>query len=307
MINISAIICTINRAAYLIKALTSLVEQTIDRELYEIVVVDNGSCDETAAIVSDFISKYTNIVYLYEPVTGLSKARNTGAEAARGQYLAFLDDDAVASPSWLANILKVFSQRGSMAGCVGGQIDLIWERPRPQWLENGLTSYLGELALSPSPKVLGPGEYVFGGNMALSRQALALAGGFSRHLGKVGSSLMANEEILLQDALRAISREIYYDPDILVCHHARAECLTRRWYVRRLYFQGVSEALTNRMISPGETGAGRLPTLISSVFKVIYGKFTTQRQRNAFRTILELSRVFGEYAGSSRRRLAGAP
>ena len=94
-VQISAVVCTHNRAAYLRKALQSLVDQTMAQELYEIIVVDNASTDGTKQVVSEY-SGASNLRCLYEPVIGLSRARNTGWGNARGEYVAYLDDDAVA-------------------------------------------------------------------------------------------------------------------------------------------------------------------------------------------------------------------
>jgi glycosyltransferase involved in cell wall biosynthesis len=93
---ISAIICTHNREEYLGAAIDSLLEQ--DFYSYEVIVVDNASSDRTREIVEERLSN-PRLNYVYEPVTGLSVARNTGAKEARAPILAYLDDDAVASSS----------------------------------------------------------------------------------------------------------------------------------------------------------------------------------------------------------------
>src|SRR3990170_3383610 len=104
---ISAIVCTHNRAPYLFKALRSLDNQTLDSALYEVIVVDNASKDNTKEVFREFSGK-TNWRYIYEPDIGLSRARNTGWRNAHGAYIAYLDDDAVACPEWLENIINVF-------------------------------------------------------------------------------------------------------------------------------------------------------------------------------------------------------
>src|SRR3989337_3554689 len=104
---ISAIICTHNRVEYLTKAIQSLVDQNIPKSKYEIIVVDNCSTDSTREVVEKFSSK-SNIRYIYEPTLGANKARNTGWRNARGKYIAYLDDDAIASPVWLCRILQGF-------------------------------------------------------------------------------------------------------------------------------------------------------------------------------------------------------
>ncbi|MEE8471432.1 MAG: glycosyltransferase family A protein [Dehalococcoidia bacterium] len=99
-IRVSAIICTHNRSDYLRQAIQSLADQTLPTEQYEVIVVDNGSTDNTRAVVEGF-DHIANLRYVYEPILGLSQARNTGWQNARGEYIAFMDDDAIGYPtSW---------------------------------------------------------------------------------------------------------------------------------------------------------------------------------------------------------------
>ena len=111
-IKISAIICTFNREQYLHKAIQSLVEQTLEGELYEIIVVDNCSTDRTKQVVTEKFAHISNLRYLYELILGISQARNTGWQNARGEYIAYLDDNAIASPVPLEKIGVIFDPQG---------------------------------------------------------------------------------------------------------------------------------------------------------------------------------------------------
>ena len=150
-IRISAIICTHNRARYLRKALQSLAVQTVDSASYEILVIDNASTDETKRVVREEYAAVSNLGYLHEPVLGLARARNTGWTHAKGKYVAYLDDDAIACSNWLEGILEVFGSVTPTPGCVGGKIELIWEAPRPSWLSDEMVPFLSRLDLSESP------------------------------------------------------------------------------------------------------------------------------------------------------------
>lgn len=101
VIKISVVVCTFNRADILPLALQSLCEQTPHHDQTEIIVVDNNSPDNTRQVVDEFIEKYPNIRYCFEPIQGLSHARNRGWREARGEYVGYLDDDAKAPPEWL--------------------------------------------------------------------------------------------------------------------------------------------------------------------------------------------------------------
>ncbi|MDY7013814.1 MAG: glycosyltransferase [Cyanobacteriota bacterium] len=241
-IQVSAIICTYNRANYLRKSIQSLVEQTLNPECYEIVVVDNHSTDRTQQVATEEFASVSNLRYIYEPILGLSQARNAGWKAAKGEYVAYLDDDAIASPSWLENIVKAFETVTPQPGCIGGKIQLIWEVPKPDWLPSRFLPYLGKLNWSSVPLILDSRQYIGGGNMAVPRLLLETLGGFNLNLGRKGGNLLSNEELFLLDRIKEKGYSIYYDPEISIGHHVPAARLTKDWFVKRYYWQGVSDA-----------------------------------------------------------------
>ncbi|HBB31244.1 MAG TPA: glycosyl transferase family 2 [Cyanobacteria bacterium UBA8803] len=244
IVQISAIICTHNRAKYLHKAIQSLVEQTLNRELYEILVIDNRSSDNTKQVVTEEFAHVGNLRYLYEPILGLSQARNTGWQQAKGEYVAYLDDDAIAYPPWLENILTAFKTITPQPGCVGGKIEPIWEDQKPDWLPPQFLPYLTIIDWSDVPIILDSNQYIGGANMAFPKFLLAAVGGFDINLGRRGRNLMSNEELLMRDLLKERDYAIYYDPAICVRHHIDPSRLTKDWFIQRHYWQGVSDAVT---------------------------------------------------------------
>ncbi|MEO0376385.1 MAG: glycosyltransferase [Cyanobacteria bacterium P01_A01_bin.17] len=239
---ISAVICTFNRSSYLQKAIQSLVDQTLAAGEYEIVVVDNGSTDNTRQTVDEIFSTVENLRYIYEPKIGLSQARNTGWKAAKGKYIAYLDDDAIATPHWLATLVHDFEKVIPQPACIGGKIDPIWEADRPQWLPDSLLPYLTILDWSSESSVIDEGQYIAGANMAFTHQALSLAHGFQTKFGRQGKKLLSNEELALQNQLRKQGFDIYYNPNVLVRHHIVVDRLRQKWFIQRTYWQGVSRA-----------------------------------------------------------------
>jgi glycosyltransferase involved in cell wall biosynthesis len=242
-LHISAIICTHNRHGYLRKAIRSLVEQSLNDELYEILVVDNASVDDTKNIVLNDFAGVRNLRYLYEPVLGLSQARNTGWQEARGEYVAYLDDDAIASPTWLETIREVFRSVEPQPGCVGGRIDPIWEVSRPPWLADNLLPALTILDLSETPRFLNDNQSPYGTNISFPKAALEACDGFPVSLGRKGNKLLSNEEILLIKRIRDMGLKCYYHPGITVMHHVPSNRLQKGWLLRRAYWQGVSDAV----------------------------------------------------------------
>src|SRR4051794_26325031 len=106
--NISVIICTRNRCQSLVKTLNSAAAQRLAESVeWEVLVVDNGSNDQTRAVVDDFRRKHPGrFRYLLEPEPGKSPALNAGIREAEGDILAFTDDDTTLAPTWLHNLTK---------------------------------------------------------------------------------------------------------------------------------------------------------------------------------------------------------
>ncbi|HEX3035187.1 MAG TPA: glycosyltransferase [Thermodesulfobacteriota bacterium] len=240
---ISAIICTHNRADYLAKALQSLVDQHTPKDKYEVIVVDNCSTDSTKEVVGKF-SGAGNIRYIYESALGLSHARNAGWRNARGRYVAYLDDDAIACPIWLDKILEVFETVTPRPGCVGGKADPLWEAPRPTWLSDKLVTGLTVIDWFDTPHVLVDlrQKWLVGANIAFPVEVLERVGGFTSGLDRAGKNLLSSGDVFLEKQILKAGYSCFYHPEIAVSHHIQRSRLEKRWFIRRYYWQGVSDA-----------------------------------------------------------------
>ena len=105
MIKISAIITTFNRAPFLKLALLSLCNQTVSKSFFEIIIINDGSNDETEFIVNNFKSKLP-IKYKFQSNKGIASARNVAIKMAKGSIIFFMDDDDIASDNLLEEHLK---------------------------------------------------------------------------------------------------------------------------------------------------------------------------------------------------------
>lgn len=240
---ISAIVCTQDRAAYLAKALASLAVQTLAPDAYEVVVVDNASRDATPDVIAAAAVGPAPLVAVHEPRRGLAHARNAGLRAASAPFVAYLDDDAIASPAWLATLLAIFETQRPTPGCAGGRVDPIWEAPRPSWLSDALLPYLTVIDWTRAAGPLEEPHYIAGANLAFARAALDAVGGFAPELGRIGTSLLSNDEILVERRLRRRGWVCWYDPAAAVAHHVPARRLERQWFLDRFHWQGVSDAI----------------------------------------------------------------
>lgn len=243
-IRISAAICTHNRGKLLSKAIESLLEQSIKRSAYEILVVDNGSTDGTRDIVKKF-DREKNFKYIIEPNIGVSYARNLAWKVAQGEIIAYLDDDAIACKEWLERIITAFRAIPNL-GAVGGRVEPIWEKYPPPWINDNIMRSLSIVDWSEKPTMLGDKNYLVCTNIAFPKKILEQVSGFSLYLGRKGKSLISNEEIELIIKIKKLKRNIYYDPAILVKHFVSASRLKPKWFRKRWFMQGVSSAIMYR-------------------------------------------------------------
>ena len=252
---ISVIICTRNRAALLVPCLDSVLGQTLPRDQYEVLVVD-GSTDDTPAVVARYAAQ--GVRYLYEPVPGLSRARNTGWRHALGQYVGYLDDDAQAVAGWLESALAAFDRVRPEPGWVGGPIDLRWEVTGPAWLDISLQECLGRLDLGVQARWLERRERLGGGNSFFLRTLLAQTGGFNEHLSRVGDILLSGDETELQLRLEAAGHRLYYEPGVRILHYVPRERIQPKFFFRRYYWGGVTDELIRRTLRHRGLGGATL-------------------------------------------------
>ena len=244
MPTIAAIICTHNRAGYLGAAIDSLLAQTCPE--YQVLVVDNASTDQTAEIVNDRLKTERGkacLKYVYEPTLGLSVARNRGAQETTAEILAYLDDDAEASPQWLKVLQEAYAQQNTL-GIAGGKVDLIWPQgqQQPPWMSEDLMQALGLMDLGDVPvAITNPNLTPRGVNYSIRRTFLEAVGGFDPNLGRVGKKLLSNEELYMTQLALSQGWQVGYFPEALVHHHVAPERLKRSWFFRRSWWQGVSE------------------------------------------------------------------
>ena len=133
---ISVVVCTYNRSEYLRRMLMSLREALIPEHLScEIILVDNHSTDNTKYVFEEIARPHrSNWKYVFEEKEGISHARNRGVREAKGEIIAFTDDDVIVDKYWIQNICKAFEENSDVV-CVGGKILPIWEIPKPEWLK----------------------------------------------------------------------------------------------------------------------------------------------------------------------------
>jgi GT2 family glycosyltransferase len=194
---------------------------------------------------------------------GLSGARNTGVEAATGEVVAFLDDDAEPADDWLERQLAPYADPDVMG--VGGAALPAWEQERPRWLPPELDWVVGcsYRGLPDKPaQVRNP----IGANMSFRRTAFA-GGGFTEGLGRVGTLPLGCEET--EFSIRAVAAHpgsrVMYAPGSVVHHHVTPDRTTWRYLVRRCYAEGQSKAAVASLVGTGPALASERAYLRSTL------------------------------------------
>lgn len=245
---ISVVICTYNRHALLKETLTSLVRQEVKNIKHEVIVVDNNSTDRTKEVVEDFQRRQPHVFrYAFEPKQGLSHARNRGVAEARGEVIAFTDDDVIVDKNWLQNIWQHFQNDPSLA-CLGGKILPRWETSPPRWLTTELWGPLALLDRGNEVLVLNDVR-IWGANFAVRATMFEKYGGFDPRWGRVRGKLYGGEETRFLEQLLGTGEKIIYAPDVVAWHFIPRERMTKRYFRRWLFNYGELEAIQTRCLS----------------------------------------------------------
>lgn len=236
---ISVIVCTYNRADLLRASLQSLVEQSLEKDRYEVVIVDNGSIDHTSDVAEAFRSRHTEpeISLVSERRQGLGYARNTGLKSSRGDYLAFMDDDARADKNWLKLTLESFERVKPKPWVVGGPIYPYYYSHKPTWFRD---SYEVR-TWGDESRFLKRGESFSGSNMILEREIVEKCGGFDATVGMKGEYLSVGEETNLFRRIwqhSGNSRVLYYSPQLLMFHKVHRHKMTVSYRLKRAFATG---------------------------------------------------------------------
>jgi glucosyl-dolichyl phosphate glucuronosyltransferase len=229
---VSVVICTFNRANSLRQALAALRQQTAPAGVFEVIVVDNNSMDETAAVVAEGAA-LAPVHHVREPRQGLSFARNCGVRASAGDLVAFTDDDVCVAADWVETICRVAEERRE-AAWFGGRVLPIWPSAAPRWLDASCWAPLALLDFGPSRIVLGRTDprAVIGANLIVRRAALETAGLFSADVQRVRSGIGSTEDHELQTRMARDGLSGLYEPALGVHSPVDRERMTRRYHRR---------------------------------------------------------------------------
>ena len=202
---VTVAICTRNRAGLLEKAALSVLSQLTEES--ELLIIDNGSTDATPQLCAQLSAENQRVRALREFEPGLSVARNRALNVARGEWVIFLDDDAIAEAGWLAEYETFFQHpAGQKAASVGGPAEPLYEVPAPNWLPNTFPVSVPH----SEARLCGTGESLIGCNFAVRREFALAVGGFNPLLGHCGTKPGAYDEIDLNERFNRAGYEIWW-------------------------------------------------------------------------------------------------
>ena len=245
---VSVIVCTYNRGEMLPRIIGLLRDQDYSKDKYEIIIVDNGSTDDTKTLAESLMAQSgARIRYVFESRRGVTFARNRGSEEALNPYLAYIDVDCTVGPGWLSSLMSGYKLDEGVFS-VFGQIINNWEgKAKPRWMMPSTETWLGNNSfLGDSTRIL---ENSFGtreGNLSIRKEVLDTFGGFLG-MEQFGSRDMSATE--LKYCLFRAKRKggkIAFVPAAIAHHHIVPR--SRSWMIQRAYWQGISDGIIEYII-----------------------------------------------------------
>jgi glycosyltransferase involved in cell wall biosynthesis len=246
--SISVVVCAYTEARWadLLEALDSVRDQRLPA-LETILVIDHNP-----ALYARALGEITGTVTIENvQQRGLSGARNSGVAVARGEVVAFMDDDAVARADWLERLAGAYVDR-SVVGA-GGSIVPLWEERRPGWFPEEFDWVVG-CTYRGMPTVTASVRNMIGCNMSFRRDVFEGVGGFSHGIGRLGTRPLGGEETEL--SIRALQRwpdkRIVFEPSAAVDHRVPRTRATVGYFGSRCYSEGLSKAVISKLVGAGD-------------------------------------------------------
>ncbi len=240
---VSLVITTYNRAEQLRVALLSVCSQDAQASLWECIVVNNNSTDDTRDVAQQLINDNPtlNISLVDEPQQGLSHARNRGVNSAQGEVIVFVDDDETFVPTFISSYIEFFNTHPEVS-VAGGGCQPCYQSGRPKWMTPLVESPIAfPLDMGVHDRSFPMGRIPGGGNLALRRSIIENNQLFNPELGRRGDQLLGGEEIELLTRLTQQGEKIWWVAGARMMHHIPQSKLQME-YLHQLWLNiGVSK------------------------------------------------------------------
>jgi glycosyltransferase involved in cell wall biosynthesis len=312
--NITVILCTFNRCQSLAETLESIAASKLpDGVEWEVLVVDNNSTDRTREVVENFCRRYSDhFHYIAESNPGKSFALNTGIREARGDVLAFVDDDVTVDPNWLHSLTAALKDK-EWAG-VGGRTVPTEALPIPPWLSPDLTGALcAHFDLGDVPCELDRAPY--GVNMAFRKEMFEKYGLFRIDLGPSPDPEIPrpNEDTEFGRRLMSAGERLRYEPSALVRHPVPKERLRKGYFLAWWFDLGRASmrevgrrrdvlGIPRHYLSMLKYGLVLMPTRTLRWVLALTPQSRFYRKCRVWKTMGEIAEIYGRSFGAKKMR-----
>ena len=288
MIDVSICICTFRRPEGLRRLLCSIANLDPGSPSYEVIVADNDAAGSGEAVVAEARAAGLPVQYVIEPVRGIARARNRSVAPARGEFVAFVDDDEEPDPQWLVQMHGEVTRHGADGG-VGPVVPRFNERT-PAWLIEG--GFFDRRRVKTGT-VLGQADVRTGNALIRRRHLSALSGPFDEHY-----ALSGGEDTDLFLRLFANQCRIIAVDSAIVWEHLPPNRTTVSYLLRRRFLTGLGTAKVYAETTPGIRPAEqRVRWLAAGIAGGVVGVliFPAARARGMDRLVVA-ARDFGRFA-----------
>jgi glycosyltransferase involved in cell wall biosynthesis len=244
--DVSVVICTYSMDRYDVfsECVESVLAQTY--EPLEVVIVVDGNPDVFDRVREDFGSQENVVLHNNDENQGISYSRTKGAKLASGEVVAMIDDDAVAEPDWIAELVSVYTSTDAVV--VGGRVAPNWVSGKPDffpeefyWLvgcdERGFGEHMEEL------------RNTYGSNISYKRDVFLEVGGYDENTGRKGDRhIQAHEAPVCVRIRKSTGKGVIYTTDAVV-HHTLFEYRGEfQWLASRSFWQGYSKRIMDLIL-----------------------------------------------------------
>ena len=255
---ISVIIPTCGRPELLLDCVASIINGRYDD--YEILVIDQNPEGNLQNQMSQRFPGEIRLRYFLRDQAGASRARNFGIQEANGVIVAFIDDDAIADPLWLQAIHDIFITAEVPPDLIAGRIEPLWPDKRPEWYPFECEYLLGLYNIGEEVCLMPPHDQPISANMAGTRQVIQVLGGFEERLGPnyfQKHPMVTGEDALLGKRAREAQYRLYYQPQAKVFHRISEVKLTKQYFLRRHFWEGVTVIIEMHLLNQLGSGSSK--------------------------------------------------
>jgi len=248
---VSVVICTYTMDLYdeFQDAVESILDQTYDD--VELVLVSDGDQAVYEQMQTDYADHEDVLVTMTEENVGVGEARNRGIELATGGVVAQIDDDAVADPEWVAELVRVYEETDAIAA--GGRLTPMWVAGKPRFLPEEFYWLIGvnhRWFAEPMEEV----RNTYASNISFKMEVIEELGGFDPNVGRKGDrEIQATESEIGTRLNEEFGRGVIYNPDATVAHKIFRYRTERGWIAKRAFWQGYSKRVLEVLLPEADT------------------------------------------------------